>query len=148
MAKYIVKHQCGHEEEVVLFGKESERERKLAWLREQSCKECQAKATAAANAEAGLPTPEGTEKQVRWAVELQARYLANRREIERYLAAYEQKKGKDANYNAIATALETLDGKARTANAAWWIDNRDDIAGDIYSFKATINKIIKNGNRY
>lgn len=40
MAKYQVNYSCGHSGEVVLFGKHSERERKLEWMADGLCKEC------------------------------------------------------------------------------------------------------------
>lgn len=43
MAKYTINHKCGHTSEVRLFGKVSERERKIAWLESQECRECRAK---------------------------------------------------------------------------------------------------------
>ena len=40
MAKYQVNYSCGHSGEVQLFGKLSERERKLEWMSGRPCKEC------------------------------------------------------------------------------------------------------------
>lgn len=41
MAKYTVKMSCGHEQEVSLFGKNTERERKIHYFETQGlCKEC------------------------------------------------------------------------------------------------------------
>jgi adenylosuccinate synthase len=38
--KYWIKKACGHEERVDLFGSSGERERKIAYLESQVCKEC------------------------------------------------------------------------------------------------------------
>lgn len=38
--KYWIKKACGHEERVELFGSSGERERKIAYLESQVCKEC------------------------------------------------------------------------------------------------------------
>lgn len=45
MAQYNVKHSCGHEDKVQLFGKKTERARWIAYLEEKGvCSECYAKA--------------------------------------------------------------------------------------------------------
>jgi len=44
MAKYDVTHSCGHVQTHELFGKNSERERKISWLEGQDCTECWKKA--------------------------------------------------------------------------------------------------------
>ena len=68
MAKYDVTYACGHTETVELFGKTSERERKIEWM-EGNClcpscyKEKQQKEAAAFD----LPALTGTPKQVAWA---------------------------------------------------------------------------------
>ena len=43
MAKYYVKHTCGHEAQVDLFGKTSDRENKIEWLETTLCPECYAR---------------------------------------------------------------------------------------------------------
>ena len=43
MAKYYVKHECGHEVQVDLFGKTADRENKIAWLETTLCPECYAR---------------------------------------------------------------------------------------------------------
>lgn len=43
MAKYYVKHACGHEVQVDLFGKTADRENKIAWLETTLCPECYAR---------------------------------------------------------------------------------------------------------
>lgn len=40
MAKYTVKHSCGHERTVQLYGPEKERERKLDWMGSEDCPQC------------------------------------------------------------------------------------------------------------
>lgn len=85
MAKYTVKHTCGHEQEYQLFGKNSDRERRLEWLATQDCPECRRAAEAKKNAEAIEGTPfaeientvlEGTERQVAWAQSIRRKFLA------------------------------------------------------------------------
>lgn len=78
MAKYTINHECGHQAEVQLFGKHSERDRKIAWLEGQDCPSCRSTRLAAGRAAqaeqdgqtahlAGLPVLQGSEKQVAWA---------------------------------------------------------------------------------
>ena len=40
MAHYDITYTCGHEETIELFGKVSERERRIEWLESQPCVEC------------------------------------------------------------------------------------------------------------
>lgn len=82
MAHYTVKFACGHTAEIQLFGKESERQRKIKYLEESGmCPSCYkkqqeeakkaAEAQAAAEAsEMGLPELTGSEKQVVWATKI------------------------------------------------------------------------------
>lgn len=82
MAHYTVKFACGHTAEIQLFGKESERQRKIKYLEESGmCPSCYkkqqeeakkaAEAQAAAEAsEMGLPELAGSEKQVAWATKI------------------------------------------------------------------------------
>ena len=43
MAKYYVKHTCGHEVQVELFGKTADRGNKIEWLETTLCPECYAR---------------------------------------------------------------------------------------------------------
>ena len=47
MAHYDITHACGHDERIQLFGKTSERERRIEWLQERPCTECWRKERAA-----------------------------------------------------------------------------------------------------
>ena len=47
MAHYDITHACGHDERIELFGKTSERERRIEWLQERPCTECWKKERAA-----------------------------------------------------------------------------------------------------
>lgn len=84
MAKYTVKHNCGHEHEYLLFGKHSDRESRLEWLATQDCPECKRAAKEKKNAEAITGSPfavventvlKGTEKQVAWANRIRREFL-------------------------------------------------------------------------
>lgn len=74
--EYTVKHKCGHERNVYLFGKTSERESKIEWMKEQLCPECwkREQVEAAAKKTADLPALTGSEKQVQWATQIRAKF--------------------------------------------------------------------------
>ena len=88
MAKYKVTYSCGHESVVELFGKETEREKKLEWMRDIAvCPDCYKeqlkaerdeanKAAAERAAEQGLPVLTGTEKQVAWANTIRDKFVS------------------------------------------------------------------------
>ena len=91
MAKYYVTHTCGHEEEYQLYGKHTERYRKIEWLSGQECPECRRKAEECCRKaeeevarkeadELGLPELEGSEKQVKWANVIRANFIQAARE--------------------------------------------------------------------
>ncbi len=83
MAKYDVKFSCGHEETIVLFGKETERKRKIEWFeRNGICskcyKECLDEETNYIKEECnayGLTITIGTEKQIKAAYKIAAKYF-------------------------------------------------------------------------
>lgn len=88
MAKYEINHTCGHTSTVQLFGKCSERERKIEWMERQECPECRRKREAeeAAKITEGLELPEleGSEKQVAWANCIRARFAEEISSNEKY----------------------------------------------------------------
>ena len=49
MAKYTVTRNCGHTEEVQLYGKISERERKIEWMEKGECRNCYNKSNSSDN---------------------------------------------------------------------------------------------------
>lgn len=79
MAWETITYSCGHTGEVQVTGKRADRESKKAWHERQKCKECwrvaQSKHAAQMNAEAGLPSLTGSEKQIAWAESLRAKWL-------------------------------------------------------------------------
>jgi hypothetical protein len=123
MAKYQVTMACGHTVEIQLYGKEYDRDKKIAWLEKHGlCTECQKAAKAAEHAEAtakaaekamaeNLPELTGTEKQINWALTIRAEKLA---EIDNL-----KSKGlKEVEAQAIKNVL------ASNTEAKFWIDNR------------------------
>lgn len=138
MAKYNVTYACGHEDEVQLYGKGSERTRKLEWLATQDCPACEKAArearnaeanakAAAANVEAGLPALQGSDKQIAWAETIRAQFIpglqAKRAEI--------QAKATPENAATVEQACSIINGIINQASAAWWIDRRDHANADI-----------------
>ena len=49
MAKYTVTRNCGHTEQVELYGKMSDRDRKIEWMEKGECRDCYSKANASDN---------------------------------------------------------------------------------------------------
>ncbi len=121
MAKYEINHKCGHANTVQICGPVKDRDRKEAWLASQDCPDClnaartaehdaENKASAVANAEAGLPDLEGSEKQIAWAETIRVEILDS---------AAKRTPPKADLWAAFVAWL-----KGQTA-ASWWIDRRD-----------------------
>lgn len=104
MAKYQVKHLCGHTTEVQLFGHWSDRERRMAAMERELCAACRAEQARQAAAEAGLPALTGSDKQIAWAAEI------------RDTAIWRAK--------GTARAEKVAEAAQKQTRAAWWIDNR------------------------
>jgi hypothetical protein len=124
MAKYIVKHTCGHQVGVQLFGKYADREKRIAWLETQECDECR---RAKANAEAatmkearGLQDLTGSEKQVAWANTI-------REKAYKCLDTLTQFATNDQAKAMMETWKSKMDAET---TAKWWIDNRYNIPTD------------------
>lgn len=125
MAKYDIKHTCGHEETVALFGKTKDRERRIEWLEGQPCRECQLKQSTeyamAAASEMGLPDLSGSPKQIEWAVRI-------RNDIVKQFESFRNIS------NEASTKFDLL--LSESTSAKWWIDNRDaDIVDLLHQFK-------------
>lgn len=78
MAQYNIRHTCGHEETVQVYGTNvhGERQRKAEWLESKPCRDCERKATRDENL-AGAAELEGSEKQVNWANDLRAKAIGD-----------------------------------------------------------------------
>lgn len=133
--KYDVTFSCGHEGTVTLFGKGSERERKLEWYKNYGmCPTCRKKQfnakreaeEAASKREArnhNLPELTGSPKQIKWALTLRSEMLRSLRRSSRGMYT-EMRKECHEYYYAIDSAK-------------WWIDNR----GDAYGNRAVENDV-------
>ncbi len=140
MAQYTITHTCGHDHVHQLYGKTADRERKEQWLASGVCPTCykaeqdakrQAanEAAQAANAEAGLPALEGSEKQIAWAETIRAGYAE---QIDQIKARLDAAGGLDTlrtqspaeKVAAFQRQLLCMDALLQKASAAWWIDHR------------------------
>lgn len=134
MAKHKVKMSCGHTETIQLFGKMTDREKRIAWLEEHgTCTACykarkdaaHAEETAAAKAKAdeeNLPNLTGSEKQIKWALAIRAKKFEalDNRLAEMNTKTDEQQQRK--NQIACQAARNVL---ARKTESRFWIDNRN-----------------------
>lgn len=122
MAKYTVTYRCGHTEEMQLFGKESERQRRIDHYRTVDCPACRA-ASATREAEAaGLPFLRGSDKQKAWASEIRSTSLRFIGELRKMTKA-----GQEGAVDKMVKGLLAED------SAAFWIDNRTDLSSDVVS---------------
>lgn len=115
MAKYSVVFSCGHEETVELFGKTSDREKKIEWMKRYAvCSECyqQQKKEAEEERKKGrnLPDLEGTPKQVAWAEKIRDAIFTDWEKIANL------KDNRAVKFTAWLRRQDT---------ARFWIDNRD-----------------------
>ena len=122
--KYKIVYACGHIGTVQLYGKNSDRDRKVKWLESHAlCQACQAdenreKAQAAIKETANLDLPnlEGSPKQIDWALVIRA------------------KKVQEARIFIDPGVPEEIRERARKfynwytgqTQASWWIDHRDE----------------------
>lgn len=119
MAKYCPTFSCGHKAEIVLFGPEKQRDRKIRWYRENGlCPECYRGKQAAEVAlkSEGLPPLTGTDKQVQWAAKIRVDVISYVRN--KVSSANNTEKQKDG---VMRIFLELCQSKTE---AKWWIDNR------------------------
>lgn len=120
MAKYDVTYACGHPGTVDLYGKGSERERKLAWMENNMlCPDCyraERRAKAMDGIEAlNLPDLTGTSKQIAWAETLRGEVFHELKDLE--------KKAEKAAESDERTA-EFLTWLKSQTDAKFWIDKR------------------------
>lgn len=133
MSQYTVTHSCGHAHTHQLYGKEAERQRKVAWFATVDCPDCyraakqataaQAAADSAARlADLPLAALTGSDKQVAWATKIRvAKIDAVRAQLTKRLEAT----APEGRAAAEATIDKILGGLAGQPAAAWWIDRRE-----------------------
>lgn len=119
--KYSVTYACGHTKTVQLYGKNSERERKIAWMETIICPDCyKAKLEAEREAEnekskeaavqRGLCELSGSPKQIAWANTIREKW---------FTAAEEEMDTAHPDAKAIFSYAGQI------AEARWWIDRRE-----------------------
>lgn len=124
--KYYVTRDCGHEEQFNLVGQESDRKRKLEWLKGQPCAACENAAAKASSSD--LPQLEGSEKQVSWAMSIRAEFKAAFSEL---VASIEEKQPQRADEAKAAVASIMAESSAK-----FWIDNRGAVTRDLFAQRA------------
>ena len=118
MAKYKITYACGHTAEVQLYGKEAERQKKIAWYSTINCPECEAHEQKEKAEAAGLPELTGSEKQIKWATKLRNDALAK---LDAQIAVISNTDNKSK-----MTAFRNQWIGKETAST-YWIDNRDEL---------------------
>lgn len=128
MAQYNIRHTCGHEETVQIYGTNvhGERQRKAEWLESKPCRDCERKAMREENL-TGAAELTGSDKQVSWANDLRAKAIgdikAKLAKLDtQYIAAAQD--WKDAQRKAGEAIIEAM--LAETSAKAI-IDNRDNL---------------------
>ena len=125
MAKYDVVFSCGHEERIELFGKGSERERKIAWWEKHglcsACYKAEQQAKAAARATAWeLPALTGSPKQIAWAERIRSDFFTDFEDLEKESGqTTAEAAAKDERFGAFLAWV-----KSQT-EARFWIDHKD-----------------------
>lgn len=162
MAKYFVKFKCGHEDRVELFGKNTDREAKMAWMSENMlCSECYKKMLEEENAQAsaeakasGLPELEGSAKQVSWAVSIRKEKLAAMGKImEQLLGKLPENFIVDANkqfgcnfVSAEELFSDVIDNYSKHDSAKFWIESRSEEVSE-RSFMLMAREYVMGGKR-
>jgi len=119
MAKYNVKHSCGHVVEHQLYGKIKDRYKRIEWLETQICPDC--KAAEAAKANADLPRLSGSAKQIAWAEQIRQPVIAKITQIKNNIKISK----KATKYpKRIDFLVDTIDEIINQTAASYWIDNR------------------------
>lgn len=126
--KYNLTRECGHETQENLVGPESDRKRKLEWLKSHPCATCQKAAIVEVAESAGLPTLAGSEKQVDWAMSIRTEIKAALDSIVESVAQKQPARLEEARA-VVASILSNTE-------ARFWIDNRNAVARDLFAAAA------------
>lgn len=130
MAKVSITHRCGHESTENLTGKQSDRDRRKAWLEGGDCPACYtakrnaeaAEAAAKIEAELGLPEiTDGSEKQNSYARALRATMAKTIVSFVATLEASTSAQGAELRPTYVAYAKRIL----RQDSAKYWIDRHN-----------------------
>ena len=120
-------YSCGHTGKVIITGSKAERERKREWYENQAlCPECykkqkeaerEAQHQEALKKTVGLPELTGTEKQIKWAVDIRAQAL------EKWEKCKEANIPEDPAPEFVKFVEDEI--FAGKTEAKWWIENRE-----------------------
>lgn len=142
MAKYQVTYACGHTDTIQLYGKETEREKRLAYLATIDCPNCyhEKKLQAAKAQTANLPELQGYEKQINWATQIRAELFAA---LDKYTKQIEDFQEAREEGKIVARKLFADFRAAMTAHVdcRFWIDNRDKFSTG--NFAAFVDCVLK-----
>lgn len=168
MAKYDVRFSCGHVATICLYGKEADRQRKIAWYEENGlCPDCYRKqqeeekkaAAEKAAAEAsslGLPELIGSPKQIAWADKIRVGIVNTIADCNQQLL----KSGEDAKNSGkgpevladIDTALRLVDAFSQVISAEKsaskiidWSQKTTNVFKLVLIHKTSVEKDIKSG---
>lgn len=168
MAKYDVRFSCGHVATICLYGKEADRQRKIAWYEENGlCPDCYRKqqeeekkaAAEKAAAEAsslGLPELIGSPKQIAWADKIRVGIVNTIADCNQQLL----KAGEDAKNSGkgpevfadIDTALRLVDAFSQVISAEksaskiiGWSQKTTNVFKLVLVHKTSVEKDIKSG---
>ena len=121
MAHYNVEHVCGHDQEIELFGKTSQRYEKIEWMARGLCPDCyrekkqqereqENERAAKLSKSLGFSQLEGSEKQILWANSIRQKVYENICQSDTEHPVY--------GYTLVAEAISL------ETSAKWWIDHR------------------------
>ena len=127
MAKYQVTYACGHTETTELFGKHTDREKRLAYLSTIDCPECYSrKQIEAAKAKSiGFPGLIGTEKQINWANQIRVNAISS---VDAFVKMVDEMNPTNIDQKVVALAMIN-DYKTMLLSKTecrWWINNRNE----------------------
>lgn len=152
MAKYQVTHACGHIKTHSLFGKNKDREWRIARLESEYCSDCveaerqkQNQMNAQKNAEYGLPELEGSEKQIAWAETIRRDAVLNLEVFKKFIDEGQEFLKNSDDVNAKSIVRSFIDGMLSTIKAESDITIQKDVVRileDDDSRKAQLNTSI------
>jgi len=130
MAKFEITRSCGHNETVNICGKQSDRPRQAEYEATRLCYDCYKAAQTAKNAAQttaatvaaevqGLPTLQGSEKQIAWAETLRSEKLE---EIKQLRAIGIKPNEPAFIIEAVNNCFAVIEAET---SAKWFIDNRN-----------------------
>lgn len=136
MARYTITYKCGCTEDMQLFGKMTDRDRKIEYYKTIDCPHCRALAAAEAAKADGLVALTGSDKQIAWATEI--------RNTARRVADEFMTKINSGHVEAKA-AIETIFAQS---SASYWINNRYELtSSDVRTFASFLFRIITASNK-